>query len=447
MPDDTKLENPPADPVEHNKEIAQKLAAQDISGQSTAAKDIDITPSLEALDNLAKQKDPAEIAKAEAARKEAEEKAAAEKLKDDPEAAKAAEQAAKEKAEREAALKQADDYFKDSPQLPANASPKSSEAFSSIKIRAAQEISKRTAENEALRKQVQELEEKTKNPLTPEVENELKELRNFRAKIDIEADPKWNEFNVQVKNAQEFIYAQLKKSPVVTDAVIKEIQKYGGPENVNLDKLFEAAKDPMMQRLVESKIAEIETAKFNKEQAIRSAKENVQQYVAERETQWKKAASAHTDSTLQVLQPLVKSLPWFTEKSVEAGADESAKKSVEEHNAFIKETREQLQEAIRDDSPQMRATLLIGMIQLFNLQRVHEATSAKLQAAEKALAEATEKLGRFNKASTTRLRDTNSPPSGSLPKPEKKDNFDVRASDALDSIAKQIMEEKAAKGA
>lgn len=436
------------DAEKHNDEVARKLIDQDAPKLTTEA---DLASTGDALDKLAEAhaKPPVvelsdeEKKKAEADTKAVVDKAAAEKAEAD-----------KVTAGREAALKKSEDYFKDSPTLPANTSPKSTEAFSHVKIKAAQEISAREAKIEELNKKLAEAEEKLKNPVPPEIEAELKEHREWRAKIDVDSDPKFKEFDRGIASSQEFIYAQLRKSPAITDKVIDEIKKHGGPENVNMVKLFESIQDPSMQRLVESKIADIEMSKFNKEQAIKSAKENVAQYMTERQKASEQSMTAHNTNTGKYLEVLHKNtIPWLVEKTVDPKADDAAKKEVEEHNKFIKETKENMAAALQDDSPEMRAIMIAGMAKLFKLQRENAAYDAvikthdaKTAALEKTITELNEKLARFKNASLSRLRESGAPSDGNLPKAKTDLDLTKPATQALDDIAKDIMEKRAAAG-
>lgn len=348
--------------------------------------------------------------------------------------------------EREAHLKKSEDYFKDTPGLPAGASPKSSEAFASIKIKAAQEISAREAKLEELQKQLAEAQEKLKSPVPPEVERELKEHREWRAKLDVDHDPKFKEFEKAISSSQEFIYAQLRKSPAVTDKVIDEIKKYGGPENVNMTKLFESIRDPVMQRLVESKIADIEMSKFNREQAIKSAKDNIGQYISEREKASGEAATAHNTATAKHLEAFHGQMSWLSEKTVDPKADDATKKSVAEYNKFIAETKQSMAVALKDDSAEMRALMIAGMGQLMLERRVSAGQVAENAALKKENAELKEKIAKFKEGSTSRFRETAAPADGKVPKAEEKDLYHKPTAQALDDIAKQVMEERAAKG-
>lgn len=441
MPDNTPNTNPNTfpDPATNNAEVAKKLAAQDIMGQSTVADPAG--PAGQALDALA-----AEVQKKSETPPVNEPppgQTPEEKAKAEAEAKAKAESDAKVAAEREENLKKADTLFKDAPQLAPNASPKSSEAFAEIKIRAAREISAKDAELEKLRKDKAELEQKLKTqaPLTPEVVKELEDHRTWRAKLDVDADPKFKEFDKQITQATDFIYFQLKKSPAVSDSIIEQIKKLGGPDKTDFTKLWAAVNDPALQRIVESKIADIEAVKFNKQQAIDAAKANVQQYMQERQQAFAKSVTAHRDNTVNEYNQMAGALEWFKPKTVADNADAAAKKAVEDHNSFVEDTKKQIQAALHDDSPQMRAIMLVGMAQLFNLQREHAALKSEKEGLASQVAELTDKLDRIKKASVNRLRESGAAPGAAAEVAKKPaDAFNIPATQALDNIARQVME-------
>lgn len=448
MPAETEtLEQQPEsgfpDVAANNDEVKRKLEDQGADRHSTPD---DLKPASDALDEIAKSI-AAEKEKKKTAPEVTPEVEPAKKADSAPEVDPEAEAAAaKEAAEREAAAKRAEEFFKGSPTLPPGASPKSSEAFSAIKVKAAQEIAARERERDEALARAAELEAKLANGPDPEVLKELEDHRTWRAKLDVEFDPKFKEFDKQVKANHDFIYAQLSRSPAITKETIEQIKKYGGPENVNLEKIFAAINDPTTQRLVEAKVADIEMAKFNKEQAIKAAKENVAQYQEAQQKAYQENAGAHNRATEQHFSQLTTKLPWFAEKPVDPKADEPTRKAAEAHNAFLKDTKVQLQAALKDDSAEMRAIMLTGMAQLLHVQHVRAAEKAELEGLKKQLAEANTKLEKFTKASVSRLRETGAPASGaSIPKPKADFDFTTPAADALDNIAKQIMQERAAK--
>lgn len=442
--------------ADNNAEVAAKLAAQGL--ESPTPKPEEIQESSDALDALAKQvvekksapatptPTPTPPAADPPATPPAEEPPAStpEELAKKQEAEAAQK---KQDEERAAAAKRSEELFKDVPSLPPGASPKSSEAFATIKIKAAQEITAREQQLEETRKKLAEAEAKLQAGPDPAITKELEELRQWRAKLDVDADPRFNEFDKTAEASREFIYAQLKKSPAVTPETIEQIKKLGGPENVNLEKLFAAIKDPTLQRIVESKVADIEMAKFNKDQAIKAAKDNISEYIDKQRQQYRQNVDAHNERTKQHLGQYTTKLSWYAEKQVDPKADEPTRKAAEAHNAFVKEVKTQIEGALRDDSPEMRAIMLTGMAQLLYLQKVHAATQQELEAVKKSLAEATKNLERFTKASVSRLDETAAPPGGKIDTKPKGVDFTTSAGDALDNIAKQVMEERAKKAA
>lgn len=438
MPDETKpnqleqIENN----AENNAEVASKLANQDNLGKPSSSEDLAHTT--DALDALAAKKSEEKKAELELKKEDPEAPPVVAKKDDKPVVPKPDEKPVPAPdATADAHKKRADELFKDSPSLPANASPKSNEAFSSVKIKAAQEISALEATIEKQKKDIADFQAKLKNPIPEEITRELNDHRQWRSKLDVETDPKFKEFDKKVSEAKEFIYSQLRKSPAITPEVIEKIKSYGGPENVNLEKIFESMKDPTIQRMVESKVADIEMAKFNKEQAINSTKENISQYLTERQKQWEESATAHNTATQTQLDQLTGKLEWMKEKPDDV-----------EHNKFVAEVQGHIKNGLQDDSPEMRAIMLAGMAQLLYLQKVHEGAKANLESERKShdetkklLTEATAKLDKLKNASVSRLRESAAPPGGRLP--EAKKDVDFRpASQALDDIAKRVVEER-----
>jgi len=454
MPENNANNQGFADPEKNNADVAKKLLEQ-----NAETLDVDVGPASDALDKLAQEAQKKADAAAAATppvvepKEDKDESPDVQPLPDKdkdkgksgtapPEPTEAEKATAKEKADAEAKQREeADKIFKDSPSLPANASPKSSEAFNAIKIKAAQVISAREAELEKLRKEKSELEQKLKNPIPEDVAKELEDHRNWRAKLDIDADPKFKEFDKSIASTQEFIYAQLRKSPKITNEVIEKIKAHGGPENVKLDAVFEAIGDPVTQRLVESKIADIEMAKYNKEMAIRAAKENVGQYREARSKAMIESQSAHTNATKESLGRYLGALEWAKEKTADEKADENTKKSVAEYNKFLDETRAQIENAVKDDSAEMRAILITGMAQLFYERRETAGLKAELEATKKNLADVTAKWEKI-KQSSGRLSTTAPATATTVAKPTH--DVTVPAGDALDAIAKQVMEKRAA---
>lgn len=411
MPEDIKPDlNTPDEIAKHNAEVAAKLADQDSAGHSNSGDDDTFASVGSALDKAAaaRTKERAEAPVVEVV--------VTPKADEDPDAAKKAEEAA------------AEDRFKDAPQLPQGASTKSHEAFAAIKIKAAQDLTARDKEIADLKKTLAEREEKLKNPVPKEILDELEEGRVFRAKLDVDVDPKFKELDKGIDAAREFCYAQLKKSPVVTDATIEAIRKAGGIDNISLAKLFEAIEDPTMQRLVESRVADIEQRKYEKQQAINSAKGNITDYLKQKESDLAKADTAHFQGTKAHLDKLLESEDFLKSKD----GDEA-------HNKQVAEYQRDIKEALTDKSPFMRAVLIQGTIRLFHERKEHSKVVSERDGLKKDVESLTAKIEAMKKSSTTRLRESAAPVSGQMPAvKDDTTQFTERPGDAIDRLAREI---------
>jgi hypothetical protein len=411
-----------------NDAVARKVAGQDITGHSMSPVDTGVAG--DALDNLAKQisekNNSPDLAKPAV-----------------PDPTKSPDPANPVKvAVPDPAVKLPDpvpetvkEIFKNSPSLPPGVSPKSAEAFASVKETAFREILSRDQEIEKLKADIAKREEatKVKSPEQEATEKELQQLREFRAKMDVDFDPQFKAFDAKVEASRDFIYAQLRKSPVVTEEVIDTIKKFGGPDRANLSALFEAAKDPQLQRIVESQLAEIVKVQYEKDKVVLAAKENLTQYLSEREKSAKDSIMQHVQATSGALEKYLGALDWFKEKpATEADAAD--------HNKFVTELRSQLNEALSDNSAEMRAVLITGVAQYLNLQRTHKQVTAENETLKKENTELKDKWGKIKQASTSRLSESQASPNPAPPKPDTQIN--TRTSDALDNLAQQVMAER-----
>lgn len=419
---------------------------------SKMAQDKGVTDEIPGLKITPKEDDDKAAADKAAADKVAADKAAAEKpaaekpVVDDKAAADkvAADKAAAEKAtaDKAAADKAAADLYPEV-QLPANSRGASAQAFATVKARAAADLTERNNKITELQAELTKHQEQLKGVVPGKdvealkAENEA--FRKWKAALDIDADPAIKApFDTRLAGVSEFIYSRLKASGKVTDAHIEQIKKLGGPEAVEWSPIFEKLGDPQLQRLIQSKLDEAETVKFEREQAVGKAKANVDDYLAKRAEEFKGATGQHNEATKQVLTSLLTQVPWIVPPQVKADATEEQKKSATEQKAFIDDVNKTLSESLADDSPEMRAVLLMGVAQHLNLKRVHAAVVAekdgltkKLADSEKALADANAAMDKLKKGSVTRLRESSAPVDNKgLPAP-KTDQL-ATASDALE---------------
>jgi hypothetical protein len=435
----------------HNAAIRAKLEGQDAAGNPRPDTAEQATAG-DALDAIAKQVE-AKAGKEVDVEPAAPKKPPVEpKTETDPAAKAAAEEAAKkaaaDKEARDAEIKRADEtIFKDAPRLPQGASVKSSEAFETIKLRASQEISKLSSELETTKKSLAE-KEAAAGKLPADVEQQLKEaeeLKKWRAKMDVDFDPKFKEFDKSAEQKREFIYAQLKKCPAITDATLEKIKKLGGPDKVQMKPLFDALNDTITQRLIESKLADIEMDKYNKEQAVAQTKTNIDEYINARQQELSKVATEDVAGVKKELDVMWEKFDWSKPQTAKAGATDAEKTAVDTHNKFTAQIRKELDEAAAVNTPQMKATLLASAAQLFNLQGVHKTLKESFEKLEAEAKELREFKGKFRNATRSRLPESQAPSAGAASLQKPVNQFNTGAADGLDAIAKQVMAERAAK--
>jgi hypothetical protein len=304
----------------------------------------------------------------------------------------------------------------DEVELPVNVKPNTVKSFDRVKEVARERIAAVLKEKDALAKEIETLKTTVKTETPKEIEAELKTLREFRAKLDVEADPAFNTYDKTVADNTESIYAKLIATPGITDEQIKAIKDLGGPGEVDWDAPGVKLPAPV-RRFIDAKLLENETVADKKVRAIADAKANAMEYLSTRKEESSKGTELANQTTEKEIDALLPKFPWFGELKAKDGATDEDKKAIESHNALIAEARGVMKDAVTDNSPQMRSILAVGYAQLLKTRADFEAhkvsTKAKEAAhvAEKAtltkeLDDVKAKLEKIKRASTTRLRDT-----------------------------------------
>jgi hypothetical protein len=324
----------------------------------------------------------------------------------------------------------------DKVELPQNTKPKTGEAFSEVKRVAREKISLLVTKTKELEGKVAELESKTKDGgLTPELKTELDELRGFRAKMDVEADPAFKTFDTKAAEVTESIYAKLIAGGA-TVPVIEKIKSLGGINEVNWEPILRNLPD-QIRRSVEAKLVEVEDLGERKNKAIKEAKENAGKYLAQKQEQSVKFKEISTQKALAYGEKLLAETEWMKPKQVPSGATPAEKAKIEDHNKFLKDASTAVAEAAKDDSPEMRAALGLGVAELLKVRRdfaEHKSSSeAQIKELEKNLKEAQTLLEKIKKGSTQRLRNT---PASDEPTHKATNNLESGA-DAIDRMARE----------
>lgn len=317
-------------------------------------------PEPTAEEKAAKEKaDAADAAKvkADAEAEAARVKAAAEGTETD-EAKKIREAAEKDAAAKAAAA--AKETFADV-KLPEYTKPKAAEAFTKVKTLAKIEIDAATERATTSEAKVKELEKKLadKPGLDPATEAELKELRAFRQKLDVEASPEFKEFDTRAKSNEESIFGKLKTAGF-PDEMIAKIKEIGVGE-VDWEPVF-AKIPPQVRRYIEAKLVENEDLGEKKTAAITAAKANAAEYLKTRDPSQQGAALA--TATKAKVDEFAPSLDWLKDQQPTEKSTEDEKKAITAHNTFVKEIREDMAATVHDNSPETKAILIVGYAQL-----------------------------------------------------------------------------------
>ena len=322
----------------------------------------------------------------------------------------------------------AKDIFSDI-SLPPKASLKSSEAFATVKERAAQEIARVNALLEAEKAARAEIEKKVTS-IPEEVTKELEELRQFRASLDVKAAPEFKEFDRKAKGLEDFIFAQLKKSPRVSDTHLKQIKDLGGLGKIDLERFLTSLEDPTLASIVRAKYADMEVLQHEKSQAMQAAEARATEYLKERAEALEVERGATSRAAVKELEALQDKVPWLQPKAGDEG-----------HNKLVTQVRQEVLEALKDDSPRMRAILALGMGRLTVVSAALDAKAKALTAAEQQVADLQKQLESI-RSSSSRLKAGGASPDAVARPPQPVSAVNTDTAGALDALAAQVVAER-----
>lgn len=326
-------------------------------------------------------------------------------------------------------------------ELPPHTKPKTGEAFDLVKKLAREKVTALQTELEAVKKTQADLEAKVKGgTITPEIEKELKELREFRNKLDVEADPEFKSFDVKVTENTEFIYKKLEAAGTPA-ATIEKIKSFGGPANIDWEPLLDKL-PAITRRAIESKLVDSEDLLDKKSKAIETAKKNADEFVKGRASQTenqRKDLQARAEKTLKGW--VDSSLTWMKPKTADPKATADEKAAVAAHNKLVQNAEEYMKDAIADDSPEMRATLALAGPELLLVRHefaTHKKTAeAQITKLTTDLRAANALLEKVKKGSTSSLRHSPADSGAAPTKPASKET----AEEALDRMAREASNE------
>lgn len=329
-----------------------------------------------------------------------------------------------------------DDF--DKVELPPYTKPKSVEAFATVKQMARERIAAIEKEKADLTAKLTAAESAKSAGPDEAAEKELQELRDFRLKFDVEADPSFKSWDESVKENENLIYTKLRSSGV-DEASIKRIQELGGPSQVDWESISSKF-PPTLKRYIEGKVFENEDLVEKKKAAIEKAKENASEFVRTRQEEIYKGTEGRQKDTAAEFEAIRPNVPWLKEVAIDPKASAADKAKAEANNVLVKRVQEDIKEALTDDSPRMRAILIAGFAKLMHTQASFEtlkATHATEMAALKAsLKEKQDFIDRIKNSSTARL--SSATPAAGTPRTKKSD-INEDPSEVLDRHYKEAL--------
>lgn len=302
------------------------------------------------------------------------------------------------------ASSEADPYA--SHKLRSDASPKTQETFENLKRtarereqRAIQEAEKIRTEKEQVAQQFTQLQEQLKameqKAITPELENELKELRAFRVQFDVEHSPEFKtKFEQRVEKNYETIYERLKFHGLPESEVAK-LKSFGTDDrDRNIESYLEKL-PPADRRLIEAKLVDNAEAGQQRSQALQEARQNADKILSEQQQATLKDVERRDTEVAEVVKGVLPRLPWIHTREVAPTATPAERAEAEAANAYAKEMQGYLARALTDDTPARRAeaALAVPLARHLhklteNLQKENEGLKKELESIRKASATA-----------------------------------------------------------
>lgn len=303
----------------------------------------------------------------------------------------------------------------DAVQLPPHTKSEVAQSFDNLKKTSRERLAAVQKERDEYAAKAKELE--TRPAVDPKLEAELKELRDFRQRMDVEADPTFKEYLAESKANDESIWAKLKEAGANDETLTK--MKSIGTKDLDWEIILEKL-PPVTRRYVENKLAVNEDLTDQRARALEAAKKNASEFLAEREKESTQSELAHFSAAQEHFTKVSTQLPWFKLQKAEATSTPEEKAAIEAENKFFLSTQEKVKQMLADPSPAMRSIAALGYAQMLRLQEEIPAIQAEHTAETKGLKDEIAKLtatikerdefiARIKSSSRTSLRDGNAP--------------------------------------
>lgn len=286
--------------------------------------------------------------------------------------------------------------------LRADASPKTKETFENLKSKANAEIEAALAETARLSQELETLKKAVPdaNKLPEAIENELKELRAFRATFDIERDPQFQEkFDARKGANLETVYSTLKAHGLADDQ-IEILKKMGDTERVDaigdlLDKVPHASRLKIQAKLVENTSIDEE-----RQRELAAAREKADQILRERAEAPAKKSEAFYKEVETHAKALISGVDFFSQVDVPANTPPAERARLEAQNKQAAQLQSLFVRALADESPKSKAETALGMVYAHRLKAENSALSSEVASLKKEL-DAIKKAGSVGRIGRT----------------------------------------------
>ena len=323
--------------------------------------------------------------------------------------------------------------------LRADASQKTKDTFANLKEISAARIKEKNDEIARLRLEQQKaieearkaaLEEAKKQANLPEdVQKELEELRQLRARVDVESDPAFKQqFDTKRDANYEDIFKELAQYGL-KESELKVLRKIGESEKIeNITEM--AAKLPPASRLkIEAKLFENLNLSDAREKALADARGKAQQIWQEREGQTK-AQQEQAKAERERAIASFRENEVFKKLEVPANTPPEQRKRIEATNQQREKLRALYEEVVNDETPLAKAEAAFGLVLAHQFKAELDTTKAELAAAKKELEGIKKRSGIADKGRLVNV------PSDSASR--KVNPFEVDAGESLDAMAKSL---------
>ncbi|NBW10611.1 MAG: hypothetical protein EBR82_21560 [Caulobacteraceae bacterium] len=327
----------------------------------------------------------------------------------------------------------------DAVKLRSDASQKTKDTFANLKeISSArikeknEEIARIKAEQQAAIEAAKQaaIEEAKKQAVLPEdLQKEIDELRQLRARVDVESDPKFKEqFDSKKDSNYEAIYKELALYGL-KESELKVLRKIGESEKIeNITEMAEKL-PPASRMRIEAKLFDNLNLSDARDKALKDARDRAQQIWQEREGQTKaqlETAKAEREKAVSSF----KSHEIFKKSEIPANTPPEQRKKLEASNQHREKLQKLYDEVVNDDTPMAKAEAAFGLVLAHQFKSELDVTKSELAAAKKELEGIKKRSGVSDKG-----RLVNIAADGSRPKTP---SFDDDAGSSLDDLAREL---------